>query len=137
MIKDAVYMTLKQAAEEFDLSYTTLRRDAERRLLPAFRTGRKYFVERQAVQAYAQRCANGGHAAEGYTIKQIMEVLPLSYAFLIELIHSGKLRAYKCGRRYIIPQDALEEFLAASRLDKAYEHTEQLLQEEQGEESEQ
>lgn len=95
------------------------------------------FCGAQAVQAYAQRCANGGHAAEGYTIKQIMEVLPLSYAFLIELIHSGKLRAYKCGRRYIIPQDALEEFLAASRLDKADEHTEQLLQEEQGEESEQ
>lgn len=111
------YLTLKQAAEEYGLSYTAMRRDAERRILPAFRTGRKYFISRDAAECYAEK---GRHlqeqAADGYTLKEVMSILPLSYAFLIELIKKGNLEAVKCGRRYIVPKPALDDFLQRSRV---------------------
>ena len=114
---DQAYLSLKQAAQEFALSYTTLRRDVERGLLPAFRTGRKYFVSRADAAAYAERYRSSRlPEQEGYSIKQLMEMLPLSYAFLIELIHSGQLSAIKCGRRYIVSPEALEQFLSQARL---------------------
>ena len=53
-------------------------------------------------------------AGNCYTVRQVMEILPLSYAFLIELIRKGELAAVKQGRRYLISESELERFIAAS-----------------------
>ena len=112
--EEGKYITLKQAAALSHVAYAKLRRDIENGKLPAFRAGRKYFLDAEEVAAYA-RAAAVGRAAEGYTVRQVMQILPLSYAFLIEMIHDGRLQAVKRGRSYIIPRPALEAFLAASR----------------------
>lgn len=111
---ESKYITLKQAAALSHVAYATLRRDIENGGLPAYRVGRKYFLDTEDVAIYA-RAAAKKRAAEGYTIKQVMEILPLSYAFLIELIHDGRLEAVKRGRSYIIPEEALARFLETSR----------------------
>lgn len=98
------YLTLKQAAAISGHSYASLRREIENGRLPAFRAGRKYFIDPAVLAASPAQ-------PPGYTIAQVMEILPLSYAFIIELIHSGRLSAYKQGRRYIIPPASLEAFL--------------------------
>ena len=45
-----------------------------------------------------------------------MEILPLSYAFIIDEIKQGRLKAVKCGRRFIIPDAELERYLEAARI---------------------
>ena len=53
----------------------------------------------------------------GYTIAQLMEKIPLSYAFLMELIKSKKLPAVKVGRQYIISEETFQQFMEECRLD--------------------
>ena len=40
-----------------------------------------------------------------------MSHIPLSYAFVMELIKSGKLQAVKVGRQYVIPKGEFERFM--------------------------
>lgn len=104
------YLTLKQAAEDCGVAYAGLRREIEKGRLPACRVGRKYFVAASALEAWRQ--GRRSAPADGYTVRQVMAILPLSYAFLIELIRSGRLPAVKRGRQYIVAKEDLERFIA-------------------------
>ncbi|MBR2783966.1 MAG: helix-turn-helix domain-containing protein [Firmicutes bacterium] len=107
------YLTLKQAAERCGVTYAALRREIEKGRLPACRVGRKYFVSAAAAAEWlAARTLPEGKC---YTVRQVMEILPLSYAFIIELIRSGRLAAVKQGRRYLISEAALDRFLEEAR----------------------
>lgn len=106
------YLTLKQAAEECGVTYAALRREIEKGRLPACRVGRKYFVS--AAAAAEWRAARQQPAGKCYTVRQVMEILPLSYAFLIELIRQGAIAAVKQGRQYLISESELERFIADS-----------------------
>ena len=110
------YLTLKQAAEECGVTYAALRREIEKGRVPACRVGRKYFVS--AAAAEALREARRAPEETCYTVRQVMEILPLSYAFVIELIRRGELKAVKQGRQYLIGQSELERFIAASSFDR-------------------
>ena len=109
------YLTLKEVAAMTGVSYGTVKRDIDHGDLPAYHIGRKYFVEREQANLYQQQ--HQGHiAVEGYTIQQIMEKIPLSYAFLVELIKQKKLPAVKVGRQYIIPYDVFDAFMAQNKM---------------------
>ncbi len=109
------YMTLKELTVLAQTPYATVKRDIDNGLIPAHKVGRKYFISAQAGQAYARQKL-AVKAVEGYTIRELQEILPLSYAFIIELIRSNRLAAVKSGRRYIIPHAELERFLQDSTL---------------------
>ena len=106
------YLTLKQASQQCGVTYAALRREIEKGRLPACRVGRKYFV----AAAAAEKWRESRRQPEGkcYTVRQVMEILPLSYAFLIELIRKGSLAAVKQGRQYLISESELERFIAAA-----------------------
>lgn len=106
------YLTLKQAAEECGVTYAALRREIEKGVVPACRVGRKYFVSAASVAALRE--ARRTPEETCYTVRQVMEILPLSYAFVIELIRRGELKAVKRGRRYLIGQSELERFIASA-----------------------
>ena len=109
------YLTLKQAAEMSGVSYATVRRDMENGRLAAYKVGRKYFVPAAAVESYGQRRREAA-AIDGYTVRQLMEILPLSYAYIIELIKDGRLPAVKRGRNYIVAKRDLKRFLEQAQL---------------------
>ena len=109
------FMTLKDAASAAQISYATIKRDIEAGVLPAHKVGRKYFIAASVAQEYAEkRCSL--QQMVGYTIKEMMEILPLSYAFIIELIKKGELHAVKVGRQYIVSEEEFTRFLQASKL---------------------
>lgn len=110
------YLTLKQAAEACGVTYAALRREIEKGALPACRVGRKYFVS--AADAEEWRAARRPPQGKCYTVRQVMEILPLSYAFLIELIRKGQLPAVKQGRQYLISESELERFIARAATEK-------------------
>ena len=109
------YLTLKEVAAISGVSYGTVKRDIDQGHLSAYHIGRKYFVPKEDA-AYYQNKYRGNANVEGYTIGQIMEKLPLSYAFLIDLIKTGKLSAVKVGRQYIIPYAAFDAFMAENKM---------------------
>ncbi len=104
------YLTLKEVAEETGLSYGTIKRDIDRGKLPAYRIGRKYFIGYAIMEAY-RKDRRPFKNVEGYTIQDLMGKIPLSYAFLIEMIKEKKLEAVKVGRQYIIPYATFDAFM--------------------------
>ena len=46
-------------------------------------------------------------------VPEAAEALRLSRSALYELIRSGQLRTVKCGRRRLVPVDALTEYVAS------------------------
>jgi len=116
MKQEGQYLTLRQTAELSGAAYATIRRDIDNGRLSAYKVGRKYFIAAQAAEAYARE-KRRLTATQGYTIKEVMEILPLSYAYVIELIRQSRLRAVKCGRRYIIAPEELERFLQDAKMD--------------------
>lgn len=46
-------------------------------------------------------------------VPEAAEALRLSRSALYELIRSGQLRTVKCGRRRLVPVDALAEYVAS------------------------
>ena len=109
------YLTLKEISQLTKTPYATIKRDIEAGVLPAYKVGRKYFIEKTDAKNYCQR-REDLRSIDGYTIRQIMEIIPLSYAFTIELIREGKLPAVKVGRQYIIPKDKFSKFLEEMKL---------------------
>lgn len=101
------YLTLKETSLYTKTAYATVKRDIESGLLPAYHVGRKYFVREEDAEKYRE-LKSPLKNIEGYTIRELMAIIPLSYAFIINLIQDKKLPALKVGRRYIIPR---EEFL--------------------------
>ncbi|MCR4963688.1 MAG: helix-turn-helix domain-containing protein [Firmicutes bacterium] len=109
------YMTLKELTELAQTPYATVKRDIDNGLLPAYKVGRKYFIAVKDGEKYAAH-KKEILSTKGYTIKELQAILPLSYAFIIELIKSQKLHAIKSGRRYIIPHAEFCRFLKESSL---------------------
>lgn len=109
------YLTLKETATLSNTAYATIKRDIDNGLLAAYKVGRKYFIAAADAEEYA--IARRALAAiSGYTIKELMEILPLSYAFIIEEIKNKNLHAIKCGRRFIIPEAELERYLEDAKI---------------------
>ncbi len=109
------YLSLKEVAAMSGVSYGTVKRDIDHGVLSAYHIGRKYFVEREDAALYG-KVHQGSLRAEGYTIRQIMEKIPLSYAFLVDLVKTKKLPAVKVGRQYIIPYEAFDAFMAENKI---------------------
>lgn len=109
------YLTLKQAAQVSDTSYATLRRDIDNGILPAYKVGRKYFVTAADAAAYGEQ-RRAVAEIDGYTIRQIMEILPLSYAYVIDLIKTHRLAAVKRGRSYIVAKEELQRFIDSAHI---------------------
>ena len=49
-----------------------------------------------------------------YTPKELEPLLQLSKNTINALLRSGRLRSVRVGRRYLIPREALQQFLAGS-----------------------
>lgn len=110
------YYTLKEVAESIGASYGTVKRDIDNGNLPAYRVGRKYFVGKEDVVEYKDNM-NQRRNVNGYTIQELMEKIPLSYAFIVELIKSKKLEAIKVGRQYVIPYESFDNFMERKKLE--------------------
>ncbi|HHT63806.1 MAG: helix-turn-helix domain-containing protein [Bacillota bacterium] len=110
------FFTLKEVAEAIGASYGTVKRDIDNGILPAYRIGRKYFVGKEDVMNYRMDMHRRRNV-NGYTIQELMEKIPLSYAFIVELIKSKKLEAVKVGRQYVIPYETFENFMKKKKLE--------------------
>ena len=115
--RQSEYMTLKEAAAFSGTTYATIKRDIEKGVLAAYRIGHKYFINRRDLADY-RGAGLLRQPADGYTIRQIMEMIPLSYAFIIDLIHKKKLPAVKYGRNYIINKQDFANFLEKNKAKK-------------------
>jgi len=115
MNKKEEYLPLKEAAQMAETAYATVKRDIENGILPAYSIGRKYFIRADDALVYQQR-RQALKKIEGYTIRQLMEVIPLSYAFIMELVRSKKLEAVKVGRQYIIPKENFQKFIEQNKI---------------------
>ena len=104
------YLTLKETAILTKTAYATVKRDIENGILSAYHIGRKYFVKKEDAEKYLE-IKRPLKNIDGYTIQELMKIIPLSYAFIINLIQDKKLEAVKVGRRYIIPKDKFEAFI--------------------------
>ena len=109
------YLSLKETAEMTHTAYATVRRDLDSGRLSGYKVGRKYFIAMADAEEYAAARRRKAEI-EGYTVKELMNLLPLSYAFIIEEIRSGRLKACKCGRRFIITEEALADYLKKARI---------------------
>lgn len=109
------FFTLKDVAEKSGTSYGIVKRDIDKGNLSAYRIGRKYFIGRDEMSEYVKETTEK-RGIEGYTIRDIMGRIPLSYAFIMDLIKTGKLPAVKAGRQYIIPKGEFEKFLEDKKM---------------------
>ncbi|MGI5873946.1 MAG: helix-turn-helix domain-containing protein [Bacillota bacterium] len=109
------FFTLKDVADRCGTSYGIVKRDIDKGVLPAYRVGRKYFIAREEMEGYVSD-ALAKWGMEGYTIREILDRIPLSYAFVMDLIKTGKLRAVKVGRQYVIPKGEFERFMELKRM---------------------
>lgn len=53
-----------------------------------------------------------------FTPEETAEILRIKYHRVLDLMHMGKLQAYKIGRKYVFSESAINEFL-----DKAKYHS--------------
>ncbi|MCL2677669.1 MAG: excisionase family DNA-binding protein [Clostridiales bacterium] len=109
------YLTLKEMAQNTGCSYGMIKRDIDMGALPAYRIGRKYFISSAEAESYIRNVRKKEDVI-GYTIKELMEMLPLSYAFLVDLIKSKKLRAVKVGRQYVVPKEVFDGFMKDNKV---------------------
>ena len=110
------YLTLKEMAQNTGCSYGMIKRDIDLGALPAYRIGRKYFVSTAEAESYI-RNTRKREGVTGYTIKDLMEKLPLSYAFLVDLIKTKKLQAVKVGRQYVVPKEVFDVFMKDNKIE--------------------
>ena len=104
------YLSLKSVAEQSAMSYAAVKRDIECGRLAACKIGRKYFISSNDAAEYC-RNKKENQVVDGYTVKEILEIIPVSYAFVVGLIRQGQLPAYKSGRRYMIKEEDFRHFL--------------------------
>ncbi|MEG0998044.1 MAG: helix-turn-helix domain-containing protein [Clostridiales bacterium] len=109
------YFTLKEVAEKSGTSYGIVKRDIDKDKLQAYRVGRKYFIAKDEMENYLVE-SQEKWSMEGYSIKEIMKKIPLSYAFIMDLIKKDKLHAVKVGRQYIVPKGEFETFMAKKKM---------------------
>ncbi|HEY8720404.1 helix-turn-helix domain-containing protein [Pengzhenrongella sp.] len=48
------------------------------------------------------------------TVAEVAEIMRVSRMTVYRLVHSGEMPAVRVGQSYRVPQDALEQYLAAS-----------------------
>lgn len=111
------YLTLKAVSELAAIPYARVKRDIEHAVLPAYHIGRKYFIKREEAEAYRARMA-ALQQIEGYTIRELLDIIPVSYAFIMGQIRSGKLQAVKVGRSYVIPMAEFDRYIEENKTDK-------------------
>ena len=111
------YLSPAEVAKLAGVSYGTVKRALELGELAAYRIGRRFFVEKSTAEGFALRKGSDAVAA-GYTIKQLMSKLSLSYAYISELVKSGELKSHKVGRQYIITEQDFQEFMQTKKLIK-------------------
>lgn len=111
------YLTLKETAILTAVPYAKVKRDVEGKVLQAYHIGRKYFIKREDAQKYKE-LKDSQRNIKGYTIKEIMEIIPLSYAFLMGQVRSGDLYAVKIGRQYIIPEKSFKNYIEKNKAEK-------------------
>lgn len=71
----------------------------------------------QAVDRLTERIARLEKAAKAPTRvswrpREVADMTGIEYTRVLELIHTGRLRAIKDGRLHVIPDDELKRFLA-------------------------
>ena len=110
------YLTLKEMSQNTGCSYGMIKKDIDIGTLPAYRIGRKYFVSTAEAESYMKNIRKKQDII-GYTIKDLMEMLPLSYAFLVDLIKSKKLQAVKVGRQYVVPKEVFDGFMQNNKIE--------------------
>lgn len=108
--KTKEYLSVGEVAALAGQSYGTVKRAIDSGALAAYRIGRKFFITAGAAQGYCRQSSAG---PEGYTLREIMEKLSLSYAFVSRLVRSGQLKSHKQGRRYIVSEADFQEFMAS------------------------
>ena len=113
--QEHAYYSLKKVAELSGISYGTVKRDIDHGRLCAYRIGRKYFVAKDEANYYRDHIRKY-QQVKGYTVQQLMQKIPLSYAFLMDLIKTNKLAAVKIGRQYIIPYETFNQFMENNKI---------------------
>ena len=109
------YLSPAEVAAMCGLSYGTVKRAIDLGELSAYRIGRRFFIGREQAAAFADARLRGAPAG-GYTIRQLMEKLSLSYAYVSRLVKSGELPGRRVGRQYIISSEDFEAFMQSKRL---------------------
>lgn len=56
----------------------------------------------------------GAPPRTAYSAAEVAESLRISSRHVYRLINSGELRAFRIGRRVVVPVDALDEYVAAA-----------------------
>ena len=109
------FFSVREVAAMSGYSYGTVKRAIEQGNLAAYRIGRKFFIEAKEAEAYAN-LHQKQRPVEGYTIRELMNKLSLSYAFVSELIKIGELKSRKIGRQYIVSEADFQTFRQKKRL---------------------
>lgn len=109
------FLSVREVAAMSGYSYGTVKRAIEQGKLSAYRIGRKFFIDVETAEAYCQNF-HKQKAINGYTIRELMNKLSLSYAFVSELIKSGELKSNKIGRQYIVSKNDFQDFMQKKRL---------------------
>ena len=109
------FFSVREVAAMSGYSYGTVKRAIEQGNLAAYRIGRKFFIEAKEAEADAN-LHQKQKPVEGYTIRELMNKLSLSYAFVSELIKSGELKSRKISRQYIVSEADFQTFLQKKRL---------------------
>ncbi len=109
------YLSPAEVAAAAGVSYGTVKRAIDLGELAAYRIGRRFFIERAQAEKFCQSRA-AGQAADGYTIRELMAKLSLSYAYISELVKSGELKSTRVGRKYVVSEADFAAFMAAKRL---------------------
>jgi len=49
-----------------------------------------------------------------YTVKELTQVLPLSYFSILEYLKKGRIKGIKIGRKYFVTEENLEKFIGGN-----------------------
>ncbi len=109
------FLSVREVASMSGYSYGTVKRAIEQGKLAAYRIGRKFFIEAQTAEEYCKNF-NKQKNTGGYTIRELMQKLSLSYAFVSALLKSGELKSSRQGRQYIVSEEDFQNFLQKKRL---------------------
>jgi excisionase family DNA binding protein len=113
--EDKEYFSVREVAEMSGFSYGTVKRAIEMGSLAAYRIGRRFFIDKATAAEFCQEHKNR-RSAEGYTLRELMGKLSLSYAYLTELVKSGELKSSRVGRQYIVSEEDFRDFMEKNRL---------------------
>lgn len=109
------FVTIKEVAASCGISYGTVRRDIEQGKLKGYRIGRKFLIAYEDFENYLKNWQYL-KAIDGYSVNEIMTMIPVSYGFLMEKIKTGQIKATKVGRQYMVKKADFTAFLEENKL---------------------